>query len=251
MRGQGQDRSGSADEGGAGMSDTAAQMTSSTGRVRERVLVCELVRFEPVSDAAVIAAIDRAERHQERGREGASMREIAEHLGFEHNSGTTRGLRPHIEALVEADVIVSDKSYGVDVWVLTALGRRRAKRLQRAGEVELPESPQHRFWRNARETSGECIDGFREEVRQALDEAVTLFDSERPSSDAWFALAKRLQSHCKRLASATYCLREWREPSDTGADIDDCREPGDDPEQRTHLESLRQHRRGFDKWQFW
>jgi hypothetical protein len=55
----------------------------------QRRLDSELGRFEPVSDAYVLAAIERAERHREREHEGVMLSDIAEHLGL----FMARGLR--------------------------------------------------------------------------------------------------------------------------------------------------------------
>src|SRR6204780_6026641 len=66
----------------------------------QRRLDIELGRFEPVSDALVLAAVERAERHREREGEGVMMSDIAEHLGFVHGSGATRRPRPQIDGLI-------------------------------------------------------------------------------------------------------------------------------------------------------
>ena len=67
--------------------------------------VDELRKFEPVSDAAVLAAIDRAERHRGGTGEGARMSNLAEHLGFVHGPWTVRGLRPQLDALINAGAL--------------------------------------------------------------------------------------------------------------------------------------------------
>lgn len=104
---------------------------------------------------------------------------------------------------------------------ITSAGRRALAQARTAGEwIELPESPQHRRWRHARSVAGERIDGFRQQVRAALDEARRLLDTEQVPSDTWFGLAGRLKTECWQLGSATYCLREWPEPDDARADVD-------------------------------
>jgi hypothetical protein len=181
--------------------------------------VDELRRFEPVTDAVVLAAIDRAERHGRWRGDGVGVDDIAEHLGFVHNSWTSRCLRPHIDTLIEAGALVRSIRCGCVVWVLTDRGRRRAARARR--KVVLPESPQHRVWRHTREKAGERIDGLRGQVRLALDDAIALIDAGPGDSEAWFDLCERLQRACWRLGSATYCLSEWGEPDDAHADVDD------------------------------
>ena len=209
----------------------------------------ELRRFEPVSDDLVLAAVERAERHREREGEGVMMSDIAEHLGFVHGSWTTRRLRPQIEAFIAAGLLVRSRRHGVVVWGLTSSGRRRVER--GGASVVLPESPQHRVWRHARTLAAERIDGLREQVRGVLEEATGVLDADGVRSDAWFALAERLQSACWQLGSATYCLSEWAEPDDASPDVDDRTEPGDekiDPEELGGVRYRRGGRRNVWKW---
>jgi len=228
---------------------------SSGGATRarnQRRLGSELGRFEPVSDAIVLAAVERAERHREREGEGVMMSDIAEHLGFVHGSWTTRRLRPQIDALIAEGSLARSRSLGVVVWDLTAVGSGGLERTRRAGEVEeLPEAPQHRAWRHARATAGERIDGFRAQAREALEDAAMLLDSEDAGSDAWFGIAERLRAACWRVGSATHCLREWREPDDARADVDDRCDTGDDMLDSEELGGVRYRctgRRGVWRW---
>jgi hypothetical protein len=63
----------------------------------------ELGPYRPVSDALVLAALDRAQRHSSNGYEvGVSWATLVEHLGFVHRSATTRKLRPQVTQLVAA-----------------------------------------------------------------------------------------------------------------------------------------------------
>jgi len=209
----------------------------------------ELSRFEPVSDDLVLAAVGRAERHRERAGEGVMMSDIAEHLGFVHGSWTTRRLRPQIDAFIVAGLLVRSRRHGVVIWGLTGIGRSRVE--QASGAVVLPESSQHRVWRHARAAAAERIDGVSEEASGVLEEAMDALDSEGVRSDAWFALAKRLQSACWQLGSVTYCLSEWPEPDDATPDVDDRTEPGDeqiDPDELGGVRYRRSGRRNVWKW---
>jgi hypothetical protein len=209
----------------------------------------ELRRFEPVSDDLVLAAVGRAERHRERAGEGVMLSDIAEHLGFVHGSWTTRRLRPQIEAFIAAGLLVRSRRGGVVIWGLTSSGRRRTERGD--ASVGLPESPQHRVWRHAQTLAAERVDGLREQVRDALEDATGVLDAAGVRSDAWFALAERLQSACWQLGSATYCLSEWAEPDDATPDVDDRTEPGDekiDPEKLGGVRYRRGGRRNVWKW---
>lgn len=171
----------------------------------------ELRRFEPVSDDVVLAAVERAERHREREREGVMMSDIAEHLGFVHGSWTTRRLRPQIEAFIAVGLLVRSRRHGIVIWGLTASGRRRG----------------------------------------VLEESAGALDAGGVRSDVWFALAERLQSACWQLGSATYCLSEWAEPDDSRADADDRMEPADegiDPDELGGVRYRRGGRRNVWKW---
>ena len=139
------------------------------------------------------------------------MSDIAEHLGFVSGSWTTRRLRPQIDAFIAAGVLVRSRRHGVVVWGLTSSGRSRVE--QASGSVGLPESPQHRVWRHARALAAERIDAVLEQASGVLEEATDALDSERVRSDAWFALAERLQSSCWQLGSVTYCLSGGRSPT--------------------------------------
>ena len=241
-------------------SDTDEQQRRSDGRssdgarpAQERQpLDSELGRFEPVSDALVLGAVERAERHRRREGEGVMMSDIAEHLGFVHGSWTTRRLRPQFDALIAGGSLARSRRHGVLVWELTDDGRRRLERMRRASEArELPEAPQHRAWRHARATAGERIDGFRAQAREALEEAAMLLGVEDAPSDAWFGIAEGLQAACWRVGSATHCLHEWREPGDARSDVDDRCDTGDDMLDSEELGGVRYRRtgrRGVWRW---
>ncbi|HTU78098.1 MAG TPA: hypothetical protein VMF09_04995 [Solirubrobacteraceae bacterium] len=198
--------------------DDGIELPESARRFHE-LYAADLRRVEPVSDAQILAAIHRAEVHDE--QEDASRADIAAHLGFVHNSGTTRRLRPQLDALRAAGQVRDVRRNGLDLLALTVAGRRAVEEAQSEGAVVLPESPQHRKWRHSRAMAGDRIDGFRDALRASLAEIVVLLDSPRASSDAWFGLGKRLDAECKRLGSATYCLFEWVEPGDAQADVDE------------------------------
>ncbi|MCW3020522.1 MAG: hypothetical protein JWN10_2830 [Solirubrobacterales bacterium] len=216
------------------------------------VVPSELGRFEPVSDELILAAVERAQLHQQREQEGVWMPHVAAQLGFVHGSWTTRRLRPQLDVLLAADALSCSRRGGFVLWGLTSAGRERLVRACRAGEVgELPESPQHREWRKARAGAAERIDGFRAELRSVVAEAGALLDAEATCSDAWFELRERIARVSWHLGSATYCLREWPEPDETKADVDDGSDPGDerfDRDARWHWHMLRRGRRNVGRW---
>jgi hypothetical protein len=171
-------------------------------------------------DELVLAAIDRAERHHDPTHEpGVLLATIKQHAGLDHHGWTTLRLRPQLERLQAAKHIRCFKRRGIIVWTLTDAGRQRLADAQAAGElVPLPESPQHRHWREASGAAREEIDQLHADVGMLLDEATNLWQQPQPPAQAWHDLGKRLTTACKWLASATYCLHEWPEPGDDTAD---------------------------------
>lgn len=187
----------------------------------------ELGPYKPVSDTLVLAAIDRAQRHNPHGYDhGVLWGSLVEHLGFAHSSATTVKLRPQVSRLKAAGLVERGKARGYTLWRLTSNGRQHLAQARRKREdLTLPEAPQHRQWRAARSAATERIDQIRERLRDTLSDANRLLDSaEGGDSDSWFALSGRLSTRSGRLASATYCLREWPEPDDARADRDDSSE---------------------------
>lgn len=197
----------------------------------------------PIPDAMILAAIERAALH--RGRPGAPIWLILEHLGLPRR---TRRVRPQIRALTEADALATSRVRGVQLWSLTARGRRQ---LRRAGDVGLPESPQHQAWRAARALAEQEIERFRSAMADVLAEATALLDGSG-SSDGWFEMANRLRTAAWRLGSAaTYCLWQWSEPTDDCADVDDHTMPGDellDDDERARCRHRRVGRRNTTLW---
>jgi hypothetical protein len=202
----------------------------------------------PVTDALVLAAAERAERHQARSEPGVMPREVFEHMGFVYNAAATRQLRPRLDGLMEAGLLEHARRNSVRLWVLTRAGRLTLAQARGKGNaVALPESPQHRKWRHSRAKAAERIEGYRDELRALLIEAETLLAADtRIHSDMWFCLANRLSGPATSISAAIYCLTEWPEPDDARPDTDDYSDPGDaslDPEERGRRRSLRTGRR--------
>lgn len=194
---------------------------------RARGVRGELRRFEPVSDAVVLAATERAERHHRGPADGVTLGEVIEHLGFARVGWSTRSLRPQVDAFLVAGALVPFRRFGIDFLRMSTNGRRLLARARRAGGITLPESPQHRAWRHAREQASEQVGAMRQLFRETLDEADWLLSSEQTDSDAWYALAPRLHTTCRQLGSVTHCLREWPEPDDKHPDHDTLPTRGD------------------------
>ncbi len=197
---------------------------------------------ELIPDELILAALDRAMRHRER-QEAATKNSIYQHLAIPTRSGAARHVHRRIAALEETGAVERSRRHGFDVWSLTSYGWRRLQPAQHAGKIELPESPQHQEWRNARNLAGQEIERFREEIRDCITDAMEQVDSEA-RSDVLYEIAERLNFQCRRLASATYCLEEWVEPDDAHADIDTRLEPGEENLPRSEQVRLRSRRAG-------
>ena len=209
---------------------------------------------DAMPDELVLAAIERADLHSARDTPGVPAWAIYEHLDFPQRSMRARRVRSQLDALEADGLLERSRRNGAQIWVLTRGGRRRLRRAHLAGEVsQLPESPQHQAWRNARTAATQEIERFRQSLRESIREATDLLGAEPPAhSDAWFELCDRLRRAAWRLGSASYCLHEWVEPDDTRADIADHREPADDqldPGQERRNRARRHGRRNTRLWE--
>ncbi len=74
----------------------------------------------PITDAMILAAIERAALH--RGRPGVPTWMILEHLGLPRRA---RRVRPQIRALTDAGALATSRAHGVMLWSLTSAGRRQ------------------------------------------------------------------------------------------------------------------------------
>lgn len=176
----------------------------------------------PLSDALILAALERAEQHSRRDEPGVLYATVVDHLGLKMGSGTGRRMRPRFRELEASSLMRSFKRHGSVVYTFTEKGRKRLDACRRTGVVAaLPESPQHRAWREARDGSERRIGEFRAALQTLLDEAAALLVDDAAPSEAWFVLGERLQRACAWMGSATHCLREWAEPDDAQPDVDD------------------------------
>jgi hypothetical protein len=181
----------------------------------------ELGPYTEVSDGLIVEAVDRATHHEQDEEILTSL--LAEHLGFVSEPDTNRLLVPRLEGLRRAGLLTSIERRGEPFWGLTDVGRERLEAGRESGEVDdLPESPQHRTWRHARLKAAVRIEGFRQDLVDAVAEANQLIDQYRPvMSREWFNVSERLRVASWRMASATYCLTEWIEPEDERPDVDE------------------------------
>jgi hypothetical protein len=179
--------------------------------------------FEPVTDALILVALDRAERHERPNpwdETGVYWARLLPHLGFVRNSWTTRKLRPQVDALIDAGLVRRTRNAGRVRWGLTDAGAIRATQARLDGEAALPDSPQRWEWQRGRAEAERQLDGIRGRVARGLQDALKLLGSDEGVSDDWYDLADRLGRECRRLGGATFCLREWDEPDDEHPDLD-------------------------------
>ncbi|HTZ86506.1 MAG TPA: hypothetical protein VMB05_07545 [Solirubrobacteraceae bacterium] len=206
---------------------------------------------EAISDELILAALWRAECHQ--GYQGAPDWAILEQLSLPSRTKKARQVKARLPELAQAGFISQSRRKGIGQWFLTPQAR---KHLDQTPEVmlSLPESPQHRRWRDARDAAEYEIEGFYLALRDAVDAATDLLSEPMPpgpSSDAWFELGERLHRACRRLGSASHCLYEWVEPPEDESDRDERREPSDaglTPDERRRRESRRSGRRNPAWW---
>lgn len=176
---------------------------------------------ESPSEGLLLAAIDRAYRHRRRAENpGVRLASVKEHLGLASGSASTRRLRPIWDRLHADCLIEPSGPRGQSLWRLTSAGVERLQAVRQRGMLELPESPQHRDWREARRVASEQITSFRDELRMALADTADLLVIEPVTEpDSWREAGERLQRACSHVGWAVYCLREWAEPDDSRADI--------------------------------
>lgn len=204
-------------------------------------------------DELVLAALERAARHQAREDPAVPVWAILEHLAVPPRSWAARHVRSRLLAMHATGLLGCSRRHGAQTWVLTDAGTRRLhEAVGAAGLAALPESPQHRAWRLAHIAAAHEIERFRDALNELLGRAARTLESHaQPHSDAWLELAEELQRACWRLASASYCLYEWAEPDDARADVDEHLEPADDafaPAERARRRTRRAGRRNVRLW---
>jgi hypothetical protein len=205
-------------------------------------------------DELLLAAVERAGRHRATDATAVPVWTILEHLDIARRSADARRVHARLEVMGDGGWLLRTRRHGVPVWQLSRQGRRRLRRAIRANAVPaLPESPQHRAWRNARISAAQEIDRFRADLLEQIGAATTLLSADaRSHSDAWFQLAERLSRAGRLVGSASHCLYEWPEPDDARPDVDEGIDPGDGDlalEMLERLRALRAGRRNVALWQ--
>jgi hypothetical protein len=199
-----------------------------------------------ITDDLILAALHRAECH--RGSQDAPDWAVQAHLSISARSRKGREVKSRLPELAQAGYLETGRKYGIEQWSLSAKGRKRLSEVPEA-MASLPESPQHRKWRDARDAAEHNVEAFYLSFRDSVDAAADLLSEPMPpcpSSDAWLEVGGRLHRDCRRLASATYCLHECAEPPEDKADPDERTDPSDEhysPDERKLREARRAGRR--------
>ena len=185
-------------------------------------------QWQPPDDALVLAAVDRADRHRSRRDLGVLLQDVAAHLDMQWGPHTSRRLRPIIDRLTdELGQLEHSRHQRRDYWQLTDAGTKALSRALLAGVGdELPESPQHRQWRAAREHASARIEGLKNELGERLAALNALLDApDPPPATELLAFAEPVKELIEAVAIAHYCLYERAEPDDARADERDPRQP--------------------------
>jgi DNA-binding PadR family transcriptional regulator len=180
-------------------------------------------------ELTLLAAIERAERQVvlPGERKGARRKEVVAHLGLDWYPGNARRLKGQLEALkAEGCVEIEEKMPYRSIVALTLRGHDRLQLARRQKVPEampeaLPESPQHREWREAREAAEEREDEIRSLATDAVQEAHTaLLKPAADTADELMVIGDRLHRVFWRFASAVYVRQEWAEPDERSRDKD-------------------------------
>lgn len=220
-------------------------------------LPLDAFRSAEVPDDIVLAAVERAARHSvpdEAGRSpGARWQDILDHLGQITSSRfeTPRIVEP-MDRLERAELIRTTPESPPDRWMLTAKGEKHLAAQKASDQIALPESPQHRRWREARDRAAAQIEEFFDDLVASMEAASDLFNAPSPHSDEWFRAAERMRNAAWQAGSAMHCLYEWPEPDeDGGPDVDVLCEPGDHthtPDDLAERQRRRSRRRTYTYW---
>jgi hypothetical protein len=175
-----------------------------------------------VTPGRVLAALERAALHRGERERGVALWAILDQLALPRRGRGARQTRELLTRLADAGAVRASRRRGVALWTLTAAGARLLRRAREVGASALPESPQHRAWRQARALAAREVERLRDALRDSLSDASALLAAEPPApSQRWFDLAERLRRDAWLVGSASHCMYEWNEPDDRQADIDD------------------------------
>jgi hypothetical protein len=205
---------------------------------------------EPITELLVLSALDRGERHRTQTAPGVPIWTILEHVDARKRSKRAREVRAVLEELVSSGAVSQARRHSMLHWAMTRKGAARLRRARRAGKAPvLPESPQHRLWREAQAIAEQEIEGLRQSLAERLEHGSRLLSEPGPTvrSDVWFGLGADLERAAWMVGSASYCLREWGEPHDEKPDKDDLCDPGDIEVTSTERQRLRRVRHGRRK----
>jgi Transcriptional regulator PadR-like family len=188
----------------------------------EKTTPCELGPSGPVSELEVLAALARSELQATTRYPG--LEGIAHHLGWRFSGQATRHLRPKLDRLTAAGLVATEDPRPHEPrrqeWTITPAGRLR---LAAAAPIDLPESPQHRRWRQDRDVAAWALDAARSQAWDVHEEVYGLLsvrEDEVPSLTDGFVkcIVRRFGESFAAFALAIRMCEQWPEPSDLSAD---------------------------------
>jgi hypothetical protein len=198
---------------------------SRVGDAASRPPTGELGPVGPFTDDELLAAVTRAQRQDRM----VNLSRIANHLGWRYNGAATIRLRPALGRLVSEGLLTTTEPPAhkrrSQEWRTTPAGKNR---LAAVGPVPLPESPQHRRWRQDRDVAMWAIDAVRAQARRVAVEVYDLLwdragPIDRPVSDLEIRrVTAEFDKAMRALALASQMCGRWPEPSDD--------ERGEDPD---------------------
>lgn len=162
------------------------------------------------TDREVLAALERALRNEETIDGGIWLSEVAQHLAITWHSGTARILQP-IMARLSNQGLVRQSRRNSTLWTLTDDGRKQVAH----ASVTLPESPQRRRWRQARELAEEHRHQMLQDLIAAIIAATELINACEPvTAKDWQQCGELLTSCCDAMAHVNFALNESVDPKD-------------------------------------
>jgi hypothetical protein len=163
------------------------------------------------TDIEVLAALARTLRNEQHANAGGVwLSDVAQHLAMMWHSGTSRILKPIMDRLSDQGLVVQS---GRDLLVFTLTDAGWLRFME--ASVTLPESPQRRRWREARELADKHQHQMWKDVIAALTELSELINATEPvPAIAWLECGKRLKRRCEAMAHVNYALYESVDPKD-------------------------------------
>jgi len=159
-------------------------------------------------DALLCAALDRARRHDLADEVTADY--VADELTTEPPTTTPDAVRTRLTELAERGLVNQIDENDIQLWTLTPAGEQ----LVSDGAPLLPESRQHRDWRQARDNPMTNLEHLRVELKRELADIEAMLNEQALPSPAWMKTSRRIQHLTYGMSVAIHVLHERPEPTD-------------------------------------